>query len=49
MWEKIFGEVFRQEGYCPTKCNIEGDFKSKVNQVGSGGFEYFVKLRLGRA
>jgi hypothetical protein len=49
MWEKIFGEVFRQEGYCPTEYNIEGDFKSKVNQVGSGGLEYFVKLRLGRA
>lgn len=48
-WEKIFGEVFKQEGYCPTQYNIEGDFKSKVGQVGSGGLEYFVKLRLGRA
>jgi hypothetical protein len=49
MWEKIFGEVLKQEGYCPTEYSIEGDFKSKVNQVDSGGLEYFVKHRLGRA
>lgn len=48
-WEKIFGEVFVQEGYSPSEYNIEGDFKSKVNDVGNGALEYFIKQRLGRA
>ena len=48
-WEKIFGQVFIQEGYPPSEYNIHGDYKTIVESVSSGSLKYFKKQCLGRA
>lgn len=48
-WEKIFGQVFIEEGYPPSEYNIQGDYKAFSQLVDSAGLDYFKKQRLGRA
>jgi hypothetical protein len=48
-WEKIFGQVFIEEGYPPSEYNIQGDYKTVAELADNGGLEYFKKQRLGRA
>lgn len=51
MGERIFGLIATQEGWCPSKYNIEGDIISRWQEMERDEMEYYTKIfgsRMGR-